>query len=83
MRCSCRAATWRVRCRDPESDTPTKVWPLHAQCQVSPVEKAEFTVRKHKSNLVLALAKRLVRRKDMVRAVCVCRAPLGLRAAVC
>lgn len=80
MLCSCRAVSLRVRCRNPESDAPTKVWPLHAQCQVSPIEQAEFSVRKHKTNLVLALAKRFVRRKDMVRALCVCRAPLGLRA---
>mmetsp|Transcript_385 Transcript_385/g.1136 ORF Transcript_385/g.1136 Transcript_385/m.1136 type:complete len:996 (+) Transcript_385:518-3505(+) len=54
-----------VTFRDPQSDTPTKVWPLHAQCQLSPIEQGDFSVRKRNSNLVVAFATRHVHRKRM------------------
>jgi hypothetical protein len=54
-------------CRDPQSDVPTKVWPLHGRCTLSPLEHKEFTTRGRHSNIVLALATRHVHRKHLVR----------------
>ena len=54
--------------RDPEADTPTKVWPLHAGCTLSPVQQKEFTARSGKhSNLAIALATRHVHERMLVR----------------
>ena len=52
--------------RDPQSDVPTKVWPLHGRCTLSPLEHKEFTTRGRHSNIVLALATRHVHRKHLV-----------------
>lgn len=46
---------------------PTKVWPLHGRCTLSPLEHKEFTTRGRHSNIVLALATRHAHRKHLVR----------------
>lgn len=56
----------RPVCRDPEADTPTKVWPLHARCTLSPLEHHQFTARGRHSNIVVAFATRHVHKKELV-----------------
>lgn len=51
--------------RDPQADTPTKVWPLHGRCTLSPLEQKEFMTR-GKHNIVVAIATRHVHKKGLV-----------------
>lgn len=52
--------------RDPHADVPTKVWPLHGHCTLSPLEHKEFTTRGRHSNIVVAFATRHVHKKQLV-----------------
>ena len=46
---------------------PTKVWPLHTECSVSPVNYASYTIRQRHTSTIWALATGKYETKKLVR----------------
>ena len=47
--------------------SPTKVWPLHSDCSVSPVSYASYTIRQRHTSTIWALATGKYETKKLVR----------------